>query len=72
MNFEIPVIVGGDKLQNFDLAKNHLAIGSDHKINYLFLKFLFSMKFDPHQSQKTIFHQFEQCGISLEIYERVK
>ena len=64
---------GGDNLQNFDLAKNHLTIGSDHKINdFCFLKFFISMKFDPHQAQKTIFHRFEQCGISLDMFERVK
>ena len=64
---------GGDNLQIFDLAKNHLTIGSDHKINdFCFLKFFISMKFDPHQAQKTIFHRFEQCGISLDMFERVK
>ena len=64
---------GGYNLQNFDLAKNHLIISSDHKINdFCFLKFFISMKFDPHQAQKTIFHRFEQCGISLDMFERVK
>ena len=67
------MIGGGDNLQIFDLAKNHLTIGSDHKINdFCFLKFFISMKFDPHQAQKTIFHRFEQCGISLDMFERVK
>ena len=52
---------GGDNLQNFDFAKNHLTIGSDHKINdFCFLKFFISMKFTPHQAQKTIFHKLEQ------------
>ena len=47
------LIGGGDNLQNFDLAKNHLTIGSDHKINdFCFLKFFILMKFDPHQAQK--------------------
>ena len=64
---------GGDNLQNFDLAKNHLTIGSDHKINdFCFLKFFILMKFTPHQAQKTIFCRFEQCGISLDMFERVK
>ena len=45
----VQLVGGGDKLQNFDLAKNHLTIGSDHKINdFCFLKFFISMKFDPH------------------------
>ena len=69
------MLVGGgvDNLQIFDLAKKNLTIGSDHKINdFCFLKFFISMKFDPHQAQKTIFHRFEQCGISLDMFERVK
>ena len=71
--FTLKVGGGGDNLQNFDLAKNHLTIGSDHKINdFCFLKFFISMKFDPHQAQKMIFHRFEQCGISLDMFERVK
>ena len=28
--------------------------------------------FTPHQGQKTIFWWFEQCGISLDMFERVK
>ena len=69
-----PVVGGGrDNLQIFDLAKNHLTMGSDHKINdFCFFKCFISMKFDPHQVQKTIFHWFEQCGISLDMFERVK
>ena len=65
------MVGGGDNLQNSDLAKNHLIIGSDHKINdFCFLKFFILIKFDPHQAQKTIFHRFEQCGISLDMYEK--
>ena len=74
-NADIFTVVGGggDNLQNFDLAKNHLTIGSDHKINdFCFLTFFISMNFEPHQAQKTIFHRFEQCGISLDMFERVK
>ena len=63
---------GVDNLENFDLVKNHLTIGSDHKINdFCFMKFI-SMKLTPHQAQKTIFHRFEQCGISLDMFEKVK
>ena len=30
------------------------------------------MQFDPYQGQKMKFCQFEQCGISLGMFERVK
>ena len=69
------MLVGGgvDNLQIFDLAKKNLTIGSDHKINdFCFLKFFISIKFTPHKPKKKIFHRIEQCGISLDIFERVK
>ena len=66
-------IGGSDKMQNLDLGLTHKTGGAFHNINdFCFLKFFISMKFDPHQAQKTIFHRFEQCGISLDMFERVK
>ena len=41
-------------------------------MTFVFLKFFILMKLDPHQAQKMIFHRFEQCGISLDMFERVK
>ena len=60
---------GSDKMQNLDFGPTHKTGGSKHKINdFCFLKFFISMKFTPHQAQKTIFCWFEQCGISLDMF----
>ena len=62
-----------DKIQILDFELTHKTGGANHKINdFCFLKFSISIKFDPHQAQKTIFHQFEQYSLSLEMFERVK
>ena len=62
-----------DKLQILDFGLTHKTGGANHKINdFCFLKFFILIKFDPHQAQKTIFHRFEQCSISLDMFERVK
>ena len=55
-------------MQNLDFGPTHKTGGAKHKINdFCFLKFFISMKFDPYQAKKMIFHQFEQCGISLRL-----
>ena len=43
---------GSDNLQNFDLAKNHLTIGSDHKINDLFFEIFHFDEILPPPSPK--------------------
>jgi len=60
-------------LQNFDLAKSHLAGGSDHEVDdFCLWKFFISMKFDPYQAQKMIFRQFGLCGVGLDMFEWVR
>ena len=68
--FQINFKLGGsDKMQNLDLGPTHKTGGAKHKINdFCFLKFFISMKFYPSQAQKTIFSQFQQCGISLDMF----
>ena len=45
-----------DKIQILDFGLTHKTGGANHKINdFCFLKFFISIKFDPHQAQKTIF-----------------
>ena len=62
-----------DKIQILDFGLTHKTGGANHKINdFCFLKFFISIKFDPHQAQKMIFRRFEQCSISLDMFERVK
>ena len=64
---------GGDNLHFLDFGHTQPTVGAKHKINdFCFLDFFISMKNTPYQGQKTIFHQFEQCGISLDMFERVK
>ena len=59
-----------DKIQILDFGLTHKTGGANHKINdFCFLKFFISIKFDPHQAQKMIFHHFEQCSISLDMFE---
>ena len=66
-------IRGGDNLHFLDFGHTQPTVGAKHKINdFCFLDFSISMKNTPYQGQKTIFHQFEQCGISLDMFERVK
>ena len=56
-------------MQNLDLGPTHKTGGAKHKVNdFGFLKFFISMKFDPSQAQKTIFSQFQLCGISLDMF----
>ena len=56
-----------------DLGLTQPTGGSWHNINdFCFLNFFISMKKTPYQGQKTKFCQFEQCGISLDMFERVK
>ena len=62
-------IGGSDKMQNSDFVPTHKTGGAKHKINdFCFLKFFILMKFDPSQAQKTIFSQFQLCGISLDMF----
>ena len=57
-------IGGGDNLHFLDFGHTQPTVGAKHKINdFCFLDFSISMKNTPYQGQKTIFHQFEQCGI---------
>ena len=61
-------IGGSDKMQNSDFGPTHKTGVAKHQINdFCFLKFFISMKFYPSQAQKTIFSQFKQCGISLDM-----
>ena len=60
-------------MQNLDFGPTHKTGGAKHRINdFCFLDFSISMKNTPYQGQKTIFHQFEQCGISLDMFESAK
>ena len=65
----LSLLGGSDKMQNLDLGPTHKTGGAKHKINdFCFLKFFILMKFYPSQAQKTIFSQFQQCGISLDMF----
>ena len=71
--WDIKVGGGDDNFHFLDFGHTQPTVGAKHKINdFCFLDFFISMKNTPYQGQKTIFHQFEQCGISLDMFERVK
>ena len=58
-----------DKIQILDFGLTHKTGGANHKINdFCFLKFFISIKFDPHQAQKTILLKFEQEGMGLNMF----